>query len=130
MNNTKFNMLNLKMLCLYLLSRNIFNYTSEGHYKLEKLPIIIHECSNITENTCGPQIGLYYFTFRLIKLKQLDSLTPINTFSCLCGLEVTHDAMGSAVLGSISGVYRDVYVFFVVLLLLCLNLLALTIFLS
>jgi len=38
----------------------------------------------------GPQIRLCLFTFRLIALKQLTSLTTNDMFSCLKGAEVTH----------------------------------------
>ena len=53
-------------------------------------------------------------------LKQLNSLTSIDAFSCLDGQEVTLKTGMWEVLGSIPGPGKDFYVcFFVLLLLLC-----------
>jgi len=84
----------LMMLCLYLLGQNCLHltfqpYLSSGTYsrKYQKLPnIVIHACKIITENMnllkmCDPQIRLCLFTFRLIALKRLNSLTTIDTLS-------------------------------------------------
>jgi len=55
--------------------------------------------------------------------KQLKSLTSINTYWCLCGLELALQTAVQKVLGSISGAGKDIYacffVFVVVFLLSC-----------
>jgi len=56
---------------------------------------------------CGPQMWLCLFVFQPITLKQLNSLTSIDTLSCLGGLEVTHRAAVWEVPGSISDSGKD-----------------------
>ena len=52
---------------------------------------------------CGPQIQLCLFTFRPIVSKQLNSLTTIETLSCLAGAVVTHPLWVQEFPGSIPG---------------------------
>jgi len=66
----------------------------------------------------GPQIRLRLFTFRPTALKQLISLTTIDTFSWLAGSEVTCPNRLREVPGSISCFGKDFYVWFQVLILL------------
>ena len=92
-------------------------------YKYEKLPnVFIHTCTckTITDKLnllkmCGLQFRLCLFTFWPIALKQLNSLTTINTFSLLVRLEVTHP---TGVLGSIPGSGKEFMFCFVVVVLL------------
>jgi len=51
--------------------------------------------------------------FRCISLKELNSLTTIDTFSCLSGLEVTHQTAAREVPGSIPGSDKDIVFVFV-----------------
>ena len=63
-------------------------------YLCETLPnMVIHASKNITGKMnvlkmCGPQIRLCLFTFRPIASKQLNSLTTIDSLSCLGVAEV------------------------------------------
>ena len=61
---------------------------------------------------CGPQIRLCSFTFRTIVLKQLNSLTTINTLSWLAGAEVTHPLWVRELPGSIPGSGKGFYFLF------------------
>jgi len=58
---------------------------------------------------CGPQIRLCFFTFRPIALKQLTSLTKIDTFIWLGGPVVTHPtgAPEPEIPGSVPGSGKD-----------------------
>ena len=62
----------------------------------------------------------YYMTllnkFRPITLKRLNSLTTIDTFSCLCSPKVTHQTAVREVLGSIPGSGKDFCLISVLLL--------------
>jgi len=66
---------------------------------------------------CGPQIWHCLFMFWPITLKQLNSLTSIDTFTCLFGCKVTHPTAVHQVPGLISGPFKDLYVCLFVLLL-------------
>jgi len=70
---------------------------------------------------CGPHIQLYLFTFRPIALKQLNSLTQIDTHNWL-GSVVTHPLWVQKLPGSIPGSGRDFYVWYFILLLWCFTL--------
>ena len=59
---------------------------------------------------CDLQIQLCLFMLYLITLKQLKSLTLIDTFSCLKGREVTRQAGLREVPDSIPGYVKDFYV--------------------
>ena len=70
-------------------------------------------------NKCGPRICPSLFMFRPTILKQLNGLTAIDTFSCLDGLDVTHQTAERDYPGSIPGAGKDFYVcFFVIVILL------------
>jgi len=97
----------LKMLCLYLLGQICLHLTSLPYLGSEtysreyvKLPnIVIHAGKSITEKVyllkmCAPQIRLCLFTFRPIASKQLNSLTTIDSLSCLGGAVVTYPPLG------------------------------------
>jgi len=66
----------------------------------------------------GPQIRLCLFMIRPITLKQLNSLTSIDTFCWLGGIKVTLQTAEQEVLGSIPCSGTTIYVCFLVLLLL------------
>ena len=59
---------------------------------------------------CGPQIWLCLLMFRPIAMKQLKSMTLINLFKLLDGLEVTHQIAVREVPGSIPDSGNDFYV--------------------
>jgi len=61
---------------------------------------------------CGPQIRHCLFMFRLITLKQLKCLTTIDKFSCLGGLEVTHQTTVREDSGSMPGSGKYVFIYF------------------
>jgi len=61
-------------------------------------------------NNSGQQIWLWLFMFRPITLKQLNSLTSTDKFSCLGGLEVTHLTAVRQVPGSTPGSGKYFYV--------------------
>jgi len=63
----------------------------------------------ILQKKCGPQIWLCLIIFQPIALKQLNSSTAINTFSCLGGLEVTHQTAVPEVPGSIPCSGKEFY---------------------
>ena len=67
----------------------------------------------------GPQIWLCLFTVRSIAPKQLNGLTTIDTLSWLGGAVVTHPPWVQEVPGSFPGSRTGLYVWFVVLFLLC-----------
>jgi len=50
---------------------------------------------------CGPRIWFCLITFRCKQLKQLNSLTTIEEFSCFGGREITHQTAVPEVLVSI-----------------------------
>jgi len=91
--------------------------------KYDKLPtVVIHQCYNISETMtffkkCCPQIWLSLFMFWPISLKQLNTLTSIDTFSCLNGLDVTHQTVMREFPDLIPGFGKDLYVCLFVLLL-------------
>jgi len=66
----------------------------------------------------GLQIWLWFFTFRPIASKQLNSLTTIGTINWLGGAVVTHSLWVQEAPGSIPGSCKAFYVWFFVLLLL------------
>ena len=68
---------------------------------------------------CGPHNRLCLFTFRPIASKQFNSLTTMDTLSCLGGAVVTHPLWVQEVLGSIPISGKGFYVSFFALLLLC-----------
>ena len=65
---------------------------------------------------CGLQIRLCLFTFQPIASKQLNSLTLIDTLSCLGGAVVTHPLWVQEAPGSIPGSGKG-FLFFMLLLL-------------
>jgi len=69
--------------------------------------IVINACSNIKENSLQ---RLCLFMFWLIALKPSNSLTSIDTFSCLSGLEVMHQNGVQEVPSSITGTGKLFYV--------------------
>jgi len=66
----------------------------------------------------GSQIWICLFMFLPITLKQLNILTAIDTYTCICGLE--HQTAERENPGLIPGSVKDFYVCYFVLLLLCL----------
>ena len=119
------------MLCLHPLGQNCLHLTLKPYWssktysrKYEKLPnIVINACKiwqkmNLLKKS-GPQIRLCLFTFRPIASKQLTSLLTIGTLSWLSGAVVTHPLWVQDVAGSIPGLGKGFYVWFSVLLLLC-----------
>jgi len=121
----------IKMLGLYLLGQICLHLTFEQYLnsetysrKYEKLPnIVILACKNITKKMhllkmSGPQIWLFFFTFRPIASKQLNRLTTIDIVSWLGGVVVKHPLWVQEV--PIPGSGKGFYVsFFALLLLLC-----------
>jgi len=113
------------MLFLYLLGQNCLHITSSPYLgsktysrKYVKLPkMVIQACKGITEKVyllkmCGPQIRLCLFTLRPIALKQLNSLTTIDSLRWLGGAVVTHPLWVQDVTGLIPGSSKGFYVVF------------------
>ena len=86
----------LSMLCLYLLIRIVyilfFNHTVNLlQYIYEKLPnIVTHACLYITQKDDKLWPCFYVLTHYVESLKELNSLSIIETLGCLGGLEVMH----------------------------------------
>jgi len=122
----------LKMLCLYLLGQNCLHLTYKPYWSSEAYSckygalsnIVIHTCINITEKMnllkmCGSLIRLCLFMFRSIASNELNSLATIVTLSWLGGTEVKHPLLVRGDPCSIPGSGKGFYVWYIVLLLLC-----------